>query len=197
MPRLVDHDERRTAIIRATWELIAEKGIDATSMRDIAHASGYANAGTLSHYFTDKSDLLQRAYEYVYEATNDRIATAGAGAEGIDAIRSMAREIAPLDPVTLHEASIALSFWQRALHDRQLAGTSRSAISGWRDRLVAHLGDARRLGQVRSKTPDVALADQLLAMLFGMHVTGLLDEQVATVERQATAIESFLNALAD
>jgi AcrR family transcriptional regulator len=197
MPRLVDHAERRTAIIRVTWELIAQKGIDATSMRDIAHASGYANAGTLSHYFTGKSDLLQHAYEYVYEATNDRVAVACAGLEGLDAIRAMAREIAPLDPVTLHEASIAVSFWQRALHDHELANTSRSAISGWRDGIVELLGNGRRLQQIRSSAPDSVVADQLLSMLFGMHITGLLDHNVATVERHSAAIDQFLDALTD
>lgn len=196
MPRLVDHDERRTAIIRATWELIAENGIDATSMRDIARASGYANAGTLSHYFADKSDLLQRAYDYVYQATNDRIAAACAGARGLEAVRRIAHEIAPLDPVTLREASIALSFWQRALHDRELAGTSREAIDGWRTAISEHLADARRTGELRSGMPDDVIADQLLSMLFGMHVTGLLDGKVATVARQATAIEQFLDSLA-
>ncbi|MBC7593593.1 MAG: TetR/AcrR family transcriptional regulator [Kineosporiaceae bacterium] len=86
MPRVVDHDERRAAIIRATWEQIAEKGIDETSMRNIARSAGYANAGTLSHFFNNKNDLMQRAYEYVYEATNRCIRADCTDAVGISGV---------------------------------------------------------------------------------------------------------------
>jgi AcrR family transcriptional regulator len=195
VPRVVDHEERRAAIVRATWELIAEKGIDETSMRDIARVAGYANAGTLSHYFTNKNDLLQRAYEYVYEATNDRIAAACADEVGIEAIRLMSREIAPVNQVTVREASIALSFWQRAIHDGGLARTSRAAIADWRVSLSRHFDVARERGEIAGGLRSDIAVDQLLAILFGMHVTGLLDSIEITTERQIVLLDSFLATL--
>ena len=195
MPRVVDHTERRAAIIRATWELIAERGIDETSMRDIAHAAGYANAGTLSHYFLNKNDLMQRAYGYVYHATNTRIAAACVDAVGIDAVRRMAREIAPINPVTVHEASIAMSFWQRAIHDEDLAQTSRAAIAEWRLGLSRHFDVAHDRGETADGIRSDVAADQLLAILFGMHVTGLLDATEITPERQAILLDAFLAGL--
>jgi AcrR family transcriptional regulator len=195
VPRVVDHDERRASIIRATWELIAEKGIDETSMRDIARVAGYANAGTLSHYFTNKNDLLQRAYEYVYEATNERIAAACVDVVGVEAIRLMSREIAPLNRMTVREASIALSFWQRAIHDEGLARTSRAVIAEWRVDLSRHFDIARERGEIAEGLRSDVAVDQLLAILFGMHVTGLLDSIEITTERQIVLLDAFLATL--
>jgi AcrR family transcriptional regulator len=195
MPRIVDHDERRASIVHATWELIAEKGIDDASMRDIARIAGYANAGTLSHYFTSKNDLLQRAYEYVFEATNERIALACEDREGIEAVRLMSREIAPMSGVTVREASIALSFWQRAIHDEGLARISRAAIAEWRTSLLAHFEVARERGEVATDLRIDVAVDQLVAILFGMHVTGLLDAVQITTDRQAVLLDAFLASL--
>lgn len=191
MPRVVDHTERRSSIIKVTWQLIAEKGIDATSMRDIAHAAGYANAGTLNHYFSSKNDLMQRAYEFVYEATNERIAAVCAGVSGLEAVRLMANEIAPVSLLTVGEASIALSFWQRALHDEGLARTSRAVIAEWRVKLTQNFELARERAEIDSRSESDIVADQLLALLFGMHVTGLLDGQQTTPERQSTLLKAF------
>lgn len=195
MPRVVDHDERRAAIIRATWELIAEKGIEDTSLRDIAREAGYANPGTLSHYFDNKNDLLQRAYEHVFEATNNRIVATCADAEGVEAIRLMSREIAPLNPTTMREASIAMSFWQRAIHDEHLARTSRTAVAEWRASLSAHLAVARERGEVDTGLADDLVVDQLLTVLFGMHVTGLLGIIEMDSERQSLLLDAFLASL--
>lgn len=195
MPRVVDHDERRAAIIRATWEQIAEKGIDETSMRDIARSAGYANAGTLSHYFSNKNDLMQRAYEYVYEATNRRIRAACTDAVGIEAVRRMAYEIAPISQITVREASIAMSFWQRAIHDEDLARTSRRVIAEWRESLTRLFDVAGERGETAEKVHSGVAADQLLAILFGMHVTALLDSIEITTQRQVILLDAFLATL--
>ena len=66
MPRLVDHAERRLAIVSAAWRLIAARGIDSTNMRDLAREAGYTN-GALSHYFSGKNEILRAAFEHVFE----------------------------------------------------------------------------------------------------------------------------------
>lgn len=48
----------------------------------------------------------------------------------------MAYEIAPMSQITVHEASIAMSFWQRAIHDEDLARKSRRVIAEWRESLT-------------------------------------------------------------
>lgn len=54
MPKIVNHDERRQELIEATWQVIAQHGLSAVTMRQIAEEAGYAN-GALKPYFPTKS----------------------------------------------------------------------------------------------------------------------------------------------
>ena len=195
MPRLVDHAERREAIIGATWRLIAGKGIEATGMRGIAAEVGYANAGTLSHYFANKDEILSAAYEHVYSQTNRRIRAALGESTGLDAIRLMAREIIPDDDVTVDEAKIAVSFWQRSLQNEAMRATGEQAMGYWRQQLAAFFGQARAAGTIESDASDSELAGELLALLLGTHITGLLDSGSGPVMRPAQIVDSFLRRL--
>ncbi|MBM9616587.1 TetR/AcrR family transcriptional regulator [Desulfobulbus rhabdoformis] len=51
-------DNRRAALIKAAEKLFVEKGVEATTMNDIAQVAGFAK-GTLYHYFKNKAELLQ------------------------------------------------------------------------------------------------------------------------------------------
>lgn len=54
--------ETRAKLIEAALNLFAEKGVDHTSIKDIAHEAGVAQ-GLLYHYFVGKDDLLWRVLE--------------------------------------------------------------------------------------------------------------------------------------
>ena len=58
MPRIVDHDARRRRVAEEAAELIAERGIDAVTFREIGERAGCSTA-IVSHYFRDKRDVLR------------------------------------------------------------------------------------------------------------------------------------------
>jgi len=60
MPKIVDHAERRSSIISATWRVIARGGLANTTTREIAKEAG-CSTGVLAHYFTDRADILTSA----------------------------------------------------------------------------------------------------------------------------------------
>src|SRR6201994_2881426 len=60
MPKKADHAARREELVLAAWRVIAAKGIDEVTIRDIARESGYSS-GVLAHYFKNKDDLLSQA----------------------------------------------------------------------------------------------------------------------------------------
>lgn len=53
--------DKRTAILRATLDLISERGFHNTPMSLIAKASG-ASTGIIYHYFVSKEELIQELY---------------------------------------------------------------------------------------------------------------------------------------
>ncbi|GAA5057714.1 TetR/AcrR family transcriptional regulator [Nocardia callitridis] len=57
-----DPDERRTTIIRAVWQVIADNGMGAVSMRNVATAAG-VSVGRIQYWFSSKDELLLASLE--------------------------------------------------------------------------------------------------------------------------------------
>ncbi len=56
--------DKRTAILKATLDLISERGFHNTPMSMIAKASG-ASTGIIYHYFSSKEDLINELYKEI------------------------------------------------------------------------------------------------------------------------------------
>ncbi|WP_309072031.1 TetR/AcrR family transcriptional regulator [Arthrobacter sp.] len=195
MPRLVDHQERRRSIIETTWRLIAEQGIENASMRDIARECGYAAPGVLAHYFPNKDALLLASYQLICERTNERIDAGTAGRRGLAALRGLCLEIIPADPLTVVEARVAISFWQRAQTEESLRAVGRDALLHWRSLMMGFLAEAEHDGECPPLTDPDFVVDELLNIMMGLHVTSMLDPYAVTGSRQRHMMERALARL--
>lgn len=146
MPKIVDHDQRRLELVDATWRVIAERGIDAATMREIAAEAGFAN-GALKPYFDSKDRLLDFAFEHIFAQTNRRMEGATAGVSGRDALRAYCHEILPLDEERLAEARVAIAFWHKAARDPAKAALHERSMDQWRSALAGLLREAGFTGQ--------------------------------------------------
>lgn len=86
MPAKVDRDRRRTELAEAVWRLIADRGIEHASSRNVAAESQWT-CGVSQIYFRDKDDLLDAAFDLVVEQT--------ARFEGLAASGSVRDDIPP------------------------------------------------------------------------------------------------------
>jgi TetR/AcrR family transcriptional regulator, repressor for uid operon len=68
-------DARRAEILEAATELFADKGIEHTTMQEIATRAGIS-AGSIYHYFSDKDALLETALQEQQRQTMERFAAA-------------------------------------------------------------------------------------------------------------------------
>jgi len=66
MPKIVDHDAQRAAMLDGAFELFADNGYAATSMRSLATGLG-VSTGTLYHYFGSKDDIFENMVRRVAE----------------------------------------------------------------------------------------------------------------------------------
>ncbi|MER3435724.1 MAG: TetR/AcrR family transcriptional regulator [Leptolyngbya sp. ERB_1_1] len=62
MPKIVDHDRYRKELLLKSFNLFAEKGYAAITMRQIAQGLG-VSTGTLYHYFPSKEVLFEQLVE--------------------------------------------------------------------------------------------------------------------------------------
>ncbi|WP_043664376.1 TetR/AcrR family transcriptional regulator [Streptomyces xylophagus] len=194
MPKIVDHDARRREIIEAVWALIARRGLDAVTMRDLAAEAGYAN-GALAGYFRNKDEILLAAFQHAFESTNVRARESIGDATGLAALRLLCLEIMPLDDVRLMEARVVIAFWDHAVHDTRMAEVHESAIASWREQMRAFLQQGRRQGDIGTSTPDDEIVDTLLAALMGFQINAVLLPHTTTPRRQEAVLDGLLRPL--
>ena len=75
MPKVVDHEERRTELAAAVWRLASRDGLEAVTVRRVAEEAGWST-GAVVHYFADKEDLLLFAFSTVADRVRTRLAEA-------------------------------------------------------------------------------------------------------------------------
>ncbi len=83
MPKLVDHDAQRAALLDGAFEIMARCGVDAVGMREIAEELGIST-GMLYHYFPSKEALFEQIFRR--QCRRD-LAAAGSKASGPLAVR--------------------------------------------------------------------------------------------------------------
>jgi TetR/AcrR family transcriptional regulator, fatty acid metabolism regulator protein len=68
-------DQRREELIKATYQVVAEKGYSAVTLQDIAERAGVSKGSTL-YYFATKEELFLGALEWIIERVHTRIGEA-------------------------------------------------------------------------------------------------------------------------
>jgi len=194
MPKIVDHDERRREIVRATWRVIRRIGVDATTVREIAKEAGYSN-GVLAHYFTNKEELLILAHEQAFEQAELRMEEKSTGMVGLDHLRALLLEALPLDEERDLEAYIDVSFWAQSLVNARLRKVRTDSHIKARQNWKNNITSLREQGYITTPTPDDVLADELLMVIDALSAEALLFPEVITVDRQLVLVDSFMARL--
>lgn len=194
MPKLVDHDERKREIVDAAWRIIARKGIDEVTTREIAREAGYSH-GVLAHYFETKDEILLAAQRRSHERIDARYQEETTGVEAIDALRAILHDNLPEDNQRALETRIEMSFWERALNNPNIAEVqSREA-----DKLQALLGklidDARQDGHFGHEADTADAVALLAAAIDGLSLHVLLYPDRVSGARCAVLMDMLLSMI--
>ena len=188
MPRQVDHQQRREHIGDAVLHLIATRGLEAASLRNVA-AEARVSMGAVQHYFTTKQDMIAFALRYNYERSTRRIPKLIADAPGPlatrDALRIVLIDLLCLDGESREGARLGAAILAGAMYDEQIAETARTAYRGVFGFLAQHLAAAGERGELAPGTDPSRAALYLHAVVEGLRWPTLLG---VTTPEQATAI---------
>ncbi|WP_156760913.1 TetR/AcrR family transcriptional regulator [Microbacterium karelineae] len=193
MPKIVDRDARRLEIVDTYLRLVSSVGVGAVTTRALAQELGVAT-GSLWHYFRGFDEVLQRAFERIFEATNMRIAEAVDGRTGIDALCAMIEQVHPLDKTTNDEAGVVVSFWGRIPFRHSMSAVQAEVERQWHDQYRRHLSRAVDLGELTGDTPVDRIADALLALVTGVQVEHVMGTKIARPDRQWQIIETVIGS---
>jgi len=194
MPKIVDHDRRRAEIVQTTWRVIAQRGLDGATLREVAAEAGYAN-GALKPYFPAKADLMEATFRHVFASTNARIDAATEGLDGFEALRAFCLEVLPLDDNRLDEARVVIAFWQQALRDPAQAEVNDAAMAQWRTNIRAWLNAAHRTERTTAPLSADNAAETLLSFLLGTQVAAVFDPDFNSPDQLTDQLDSHLALL--
>lgn len=191
MPKIVDWDARRDEILAATWRVIARDGLDKTTVRAIAREAD-CSQGILAHYFDDKDDILAKALVMSHRRVRHRTAAKTVDVRGLAALRIAMLEALPLDAERAVEAQIEVSFWGRMLAGNDLVELQRNEVDTLRNRLKAHLEEARELGELRADLDLDVAVHELMVLNDGLSVQFVHEPTRVPPRRQLQLLDRLL-----
>ena len=159
-------DTKRPMIVRAATSLFAEKGIDGTSMRDIAEAAGVREAAIYRH-FAGKNDLAREIFLSWYGWYCRELQRIASGSGGtLDKLREIVGH--EFSAVTDHSEAFVYFCENEARFVRSLPPEIVSA----RRVFTTFIRGGQAKGEVRAGSPDL-LADMLSGALCAVALTWL------------------------
>lgn len=119
MPRIVDRRKRQQEAVVGLWEVIAERGMEAVSVRSVIAQTAWSR-GLIDRHFRNFAELIQIGLRTFCEEGDRRAAQARAGLGGEDALRATLLEFVPLDERRRKVGRIWFGFLSRAINDPEL-----------------------------------------------------------------------------
>lgn len=192
MPVFVDREERRALVVAVASRLIAEAGLDAVTVRDVAEAAECSTA-IVSHYFHNKRELLFLTYNSSIDRATERCEAALVAAHGD--LKAYVAELMPLDEERVIEWKIWVAFWARAVADPEIAEVQRSCIMRTRGNILRIMCQLDAKGVFAPGADLDAAARRILTLLLGMAVQVLFDPADWPAERQHALVDGELARL--
>lgn len=190
------HDERRTEIVEALLRIVGSRGVEATSLREVADEAG-VSMGRVQHYFRTKDEMLRFAFERITERSAERVgarlAVEGAEPAPRAVLRSIAVEMVPTTEAERAELRIGTAFATRALVEPALGERLRAGYRELAALVVLLLTQARDRGELVPGVDVDLEASTFFALIDGLgnHVViGHLPAEVAV-----SAVDAYLGRI--
>lgn len=186
----VNRDMRRAEVAQAGYEIVAERGLEALTVRNVAKAKGCSTA-VVSHYFTDKRDLLVAVYDLAADLTFARW-DAAEKAEGD--LCSCLKSVLPIEPDMRRHWRVHFSFWSAAAIDPALAAIQTRVLRR-SEQNVRRLISRELAYPEDDQVSQDQLCRQILSLHMGIATQASFGEQYWPSAQQISDLETAISAL--
>ncbi len=192
MPKVVDHDARRTELAAAACEAIARFGIDKLTMKDVGKVAG-CTTGVLTHYFANKDQLMGAACDYAWDGIQEKMALRLAQGEP-DYVGYLS-ELLPISAENRTAVVVWFHFWLRGLHSPTLAERHRVNREAWLANLADVLAAMRERGEIGAGIDVLAEVVGVDAFINGIALRAILNPDDWSAERQLSELKRYIHRL--
>lgn len=185
-------EDRRREVIDAVSALIAEHGIEGTSMRQLAEAVGLST-GTINHHFRNKRGLVIAAMDAVYAlpADWDRYRDLPAP----DQLRRMVDTFVLDSPRRRQWWQFWLEYMAHAGRDRELRARHEDRYTRQRRFYARIVRAGIEAGHLRADLDPEQVADAFLGLANGLAVNQVVAGTVVTPERARALLHAYIDGL--
>jgi AcrR family transcriptional regulator len=158
---------RRRLIVDAARSVISERGLFATTMRDIAQSSG-VSVGTLTYHFTGIAEILAEVLQGEMDSFYLPIVeNARAAPDATMALQLLVDGFFADDARTVQHWRLWLDFWSLSAHDPAYAKWQANAYDVWRADFGQVVARGLESGEFRVDDLDVVMIE-FLALFDGL-----------------------------
>jgi AcrR family transcriptional regulator len=176
-------------VLDAVLDVIAERGLEAATMRTVAAAAGISLA-QVQYYFRSKDELVASAFRHVTERFDEKLATVDLSGPPRKVLRQALELWLPLDDDRARDARVWLAFSAASVTSPVLAGIAATTDAELRVAFARLLDAAIADGDLAEVTDTETEAGLLLAVLDGLAIQGL----TLPVEKRTEFLTQSLNA---
>ena len=194
MPRIVDHVHRREQIAQLTVRVIQQEGAEHATVRRIAAVGGFS-IGVLTHYFSDKDELIAFAFQWLARQSFAELDAAVAIAPpGLARLRTALEFMVPA-AATPSFIRVWLSLWGGAMHNPDLARVHRDYYARWRRYLRRYLGEAVRRREIAAPHSMRDATDLLASAVDGFWIGNTFEPGRFPLRRRRALVAQLLTTV--
>lgn len=181
--------ETRQRIVRAVWQVIAERGLAALTTRLVARDAGISH-GMCHYYFANKEELILAVVDYArhywIHPMEELVEGAGTPVQRLDRVIRWMAEPATQEVMRVHLQLVSHSEWNDRLRERMAAEYAR-----WQAAYVKLFRDLKAAGVLRP-----GLEHRALGTAFATLADALVDQQALNPDVDSEGImRAFLEPL--
>ena len=190
MPKHVDHEERRQTIATATWRVIADKGMEAATVRAIAEAAGLS-LGALRYYFKTQEELIGFTLELVKERVQKRIqAILEQQLSPEESTLRILLELIPHNEETFQEMSVWFQF-MIGVNQRKFSPESDDMLQG----ITLMMTQLEQHGHLKQELDMEVEIERLRALVDGLALHAMFSSEKYTAEKLTRILQAHLNEI--
>ncbi|WP_280340385.1 TetR/AcrR family transcriptional regulator [Nocardia neocaledoniensis] len=193
MTTQLTEDARRTKILDAAAQLIAERGYHAVRISDIAKVVG-TSTGAVHYYFPGKSDVLtaalRHAIDNAFERQSRELKPIDNAHERL--LRLIDMQLPRVGPLR-DEWSIWLQFWAEATLRPELRPFHNTYYARWHDTVVRIVRRGQRQEIFRTDVDPETIAQRLTALTDGTAIQVLTGAPTMTVAAMKEVLVQFVH----
>ncbi|SEU44085.1 TetR/AcrR family transcriptional regulator [Nonomuraea wenchangensis] len=189
------HAQRRAEIADAVLAIVADRGLAAVSLTEVAAQAGIS-PGRVQHYFPAKRQLVEAAFERGNELSSARIrAKTGADPQAAEprlVLTTVLGELIPYDTATEAHMRVRQSFHAFAFAEEAIAARLRVLYADFHRQMADLIARDQQAGHIPAALDPHATALALVAL-----AEGLAAYVLTGVTTASTARRQVLAAVAD